>query len=137
MWISLLAGKYGETKTAVIAAVDRAMLALVKHAYNQVIFSRDCVNEIASTHKNPRVKQFIIEHTMVPFVQGISGEKDLLGNIFKAIKDKLVQMVLKDTSACCRDAAVTLLVTFKTIIPENASVEEAITALPKYRISEI
>ena len=46
-------------------------------------------------------------------------------------------MVLKDTSACCRDAAVTLLVTFKTIIPENAAVEEAITALPKYRISEI
>ena len=67
-WISLLAGKYGETKTAVIAAVDRAMLAVVKHAYNQVMFSRDCVNEIASTHKNPRVKQFIIEHTMVPFV---------------------------------------------------------------------
>lgn len=46
-------------------------------------------------------------------------------------------MVLKDTSACCRDAAVTLLVTFKTIIPENAAVEEAISALPKYRISEI
>ena len=36
MWIGLLASKYGETKTAVIAAVDKAMLAIVNHAYNQV-----------------------------------------------------------------------------------------------------
>ena len=35
-WLGLLAGKYGETKTAVIAAVDKAMLSIVKHAYNQV-----------------------------------------------------------------------------------------------------
>lgn len=33
-WVGLLAGKYGETKTAVIAAVDRAMLAIVNNAYN-------------------------------------------------------------------------------------------------------
>lgn len=33
-WINLLAGKYGETKTAVIAALDKAMQAVVKHAYN-------------------------------------------------------------------------------------------------------
>ena len=33
-WIGLMAGKYGETKTAVIAAVDKAMMAIVKHAYN-------------------------------------------------------------------------------------------------------
>ena len=38
-WINLLAGKYTETKTAVITAVDRAMLAIVNHAYNQVLFS--------------------------------------------------------------------------------------------------
>ena len=34
LWIGLLAGKYSETKTAVIAAVDKTMLAIVKHAYN-------------------------------------------------------------------------------------------------------
>ena len=33
-WINLLAGKYTETKTAVIAAVDKAMLAIVNCAYN-------------------------------------------------------------------------------------------------------
>ena len=38
-WLGLLAGKYGETKTAVIAAVDKAMLAIVRNAYNQVQFS--------------------------------------------------------------------------------------------------
>ena len=92
---------------------------------------------IASTHKNPRVKQFVIEHTIIPFIQSISKETDLVGNIFRMIKDKLVQMILKDTSASCRDAAVTLLVTFKLIIPNNELVEAAITALPKYRISEI
>lgn len=36
LWVGLLAGKYGETKTAVIAAVDKAMLAIIKYAYNQV-----------------------------------------------------------------------------------------------------
>lgn len=33
-WISLLANKYGETKTAVISALDKAMFAVVSHAYN-------------------------------------------------------------------------------------------------------
>ena len=88
-------------------------------------------------HKNPRVKQFVIEHTIVPFMHSIATEKDLVGNIFRAIKDKLVQMVLKDTSATCRDAAVTLLVTFRQLIPDNPLVEQAAVALPKYRISEI
>ena len=34
MFINLLAGKYGETKTAVIAAVDKGMEAIVTHAYS-------------------------------------------------------------------------------------------------------
>ena len=90
LWIGLLAGKYGETKTAVIAAVDKTMLAIVRHAYNQVQFAGECINTIASTHKNPRVKQFVIEHTIVPFIDSISAEKDLVGNIFRVIKEKLV-----------------------------------------------
>lgn len=100
-------------------------------------FAAECVNTIASTHKNPRVKQFVLEHTMVPFIESISSEKELIGNIFRAVKEKLVLLIQKDTSAACRDAAVTLLVTFKQIVPENALVEQAVTALPKYRISEI
>lgn len=137
IWVGLLASKYGETKTAVIAAVDKAMLAIVRNAYNQVQFCQECINVIVSTHKNPRVKQFVIEHTIIPHIESISSEKDLCGNIFRLIKDKLVNLILKDTSASCRDASVSLLVTFKQIIPDNALIEAAITALPKYRVSEI
>ncbi len=72
-----------------------------------------------TTHKNPRVKQFVIEHTMIPFIERISSEKELVGNIFRLIKDKLVNLILKDTSASCRDASVSLLIIFKRIIPEN------------------
>ena len=47
-------------------------------------------------------------------------------------------MILKDTSASCRDAAVLLLVVFKQIMPpDNALIEQAISALPKYRVAEI
>ena len=46
-------------------------------------------------------------------------------------------MILKDTSASCRDAAVSFLVSFKKLVPENSLVETAISALPKYRVSEI
>ena len=31
-FLTLLAGKYGETKTAVIAATDKALAAIVKHS---------------------------------------------------------------------------------------------------------
>lgn len=54
------------------------------------MFSTECVNHICQTHKNPRVKQFVIEHTILPFIKSIEKEKDLLGNIFRSIKDKLV-----------------------------------------------
>jgi len=74
---------------------------------------------------------------MIPFIKSIGKEKDLVGNIFRAIKEKLVQMILKDTSANARDAAVSLLMTFKQLIPDSQLVESAITALPKYRVSEI
>ena len=73
----------------------------------------------------------------MPLIDSISSERELVGNIFRVIKEKLVQMILKDNSAACRDAAVSLLVTFKMIIPDSALVEAAINALPKYRISEI
>ena len=83
------------------------------------------------------MKQFVVEHTVIPFVESIKSQKDLVGNIFRAIKEKLVQMILKDNSASCRDASVNLLITFKQIVPDNSLVEEAIKALPKYRVSEI
>ncbi len=74
---------------------------------------------------------------MIPFIEQISSEFELVGNIFRLIKDKLVNLILKDTSASCRDAGVSLIITFKRIIGDSPMVEQAISALPKYRISEI
>jgi len=48
-----------------------------------------------------------------------------------------MQLIQKDTSASVRDAAVTLLVTFKRRLPTSEIVHEAVQALPKYRIQEI
>ena len=54
--INVIAGKYGETKTAVTAAVDKALAQIVKNCLTPQIFGDVCVNQIAQTHKNPRVK---------------------------------------------------------------------------------
>lgn len=38
-FISLIANKYGEPKTAVVAAVDKGLLAIVKHSFTPVLFA--------------------------------------------------------------------------------------------------
>jgi len=43
-FITLLAGKYGETKTAVIAATDKAMAAIVRHSLTPVVFADIVIN---------------------------------------------------------------------------------------------
>jgi hypothetical protein len=43
-FIPALVGKYGETKTAVIAATDKAMAAIVQHSLSPSVFSDICVN---------------------------------------------------------------------------------------------
>ena len=43
-FIPALAGKYGETKTAVIASTDKAMAAIVQHSLSPSVFSDICVN---------------------------------------------------------------------------------------------
>ena len=111
-WINLIASKYSETKPAVIAAVDKSLAAIVKHSYPANQFVDLCINQIALTHKNPRVKQFVIEHAIEQFIRSIPKEQVAL--IFKIIKEKLVQIVLKDTHANVRDAAVNLLITIRT-----------------------
>jgi hypothetical protein len=73
-FINVIAGKYGETKTAVIAAVDKTLGAIVKYALTPTVFSDVCLNQIAVTHKNPRVKQLIIEHTMGQFVKTLDAD---------------------------------------------------------------
>ena len=110
-WVSLITGKYSETKPAVIAAVDKSLAAIVKHSYPANQFVDLCINQIAMTHKNPRVKQFVLDHAIEQYIKSIPKEQ--VPQIFKVIKEKLVQIVLKDTNAGVRDAAVGLLITIR------------------------
>lgn len=43
-FIVLILGKYGESKTAVIAAVDKTLAVIVKHAMIPATFSDICIN---------------------------------------------------------------------------------------------
>lgn len=63
-FLTVLAGKYGETKTAVIGATDKAMAAIVKYSLTPTVFSDTVINQIAATHKNPRVKQFLLANPL-------------------------------------------------------------------------
>jgi len=56
-FLTLVAGKYCETKTAVIAAVDKCISAMVKSgAIAEKAFADLMINQIVASHKNPRVK---------------------------------------------------------------------------------
>ena len=88
--IGLLAGKYGETKTAVISAVDKSMDALVSHAISQTMFVEVLLNQVAFNHKNPRVKQFVIDHTLEQLIKKNENNQDQVSLIFKVIREKLV-----------------------------------------------
>jgi hypothetical protein len=39
--------------------------------------------------------------------------------MFKTVKDKTIQLILKDTNASVRDACVLMLKTFKSILPDD------------------
>ena len=52
----------------------------------------------------------MIDHTLDPLLKRIETNQEQVASLFKVIKEKLVQLILKDTSASVRDASVTLLV---------------------------
>jgi hypothetical protein len=70
----------------VTAAVEKA-LAAVGQVMAATVFSDYCFT-IATTHKNPRVKQMVIEHTLVGLVKRL--EDDGVNLVFKATNSKLV-----------------------------------------------
>ena len=70
-FLTVLAGKYGETKTAVIAATDKTMAAILKHALTPSAFADIVCNQIASAHKNPRVKQFLLTNPLCQMLQKV------------------------------------------------------------------
>ena len=79
----------------------------------------------------------VIEHVFDQYVNSQKESLNIVTQMFKSIKDKLIQMILKDTNASVRDACVSTITTFKNILGDDASVMEAIKQLPKYRVTEI
>jgi len=115
-FMTALVGKYGETKTAVIAATDKAMAAIVLHSLSPTAYSDICINQIASTHKNPRVKQFIITNAITNMLKSMSSPEqenfsDII-SVFRKIEKELIKLILKDTNNTVRDAVVQLIVDF-------------------------
>lgn len=104
-------------------------------------FFDQLVNQIALTHKNPRVKQLVLDRVEVIVVNNFlsdsghvqQGQQVL--SIFKQIKEKLKQLIVKDTNANVRDAGVSLLAQFRILAgcsdEDPAQVQEVINSLPK------
>lgn len=61
-FVSLLADKYKETKTAVLTALEKTFDAIYTNRClpDTKLFDL-LINNIATTHKNPRVKQLVID----------------------------------------------------------------------------
>jgi hypothetical protein len=136
-FVSLLTDKYKETKTAPVHAVNKAMTTIIKKQcipYPQLVDHLVC--QIVANNKNPRVKQLIIEKVDQSLNEEQLREDELI-SLFKVIKDKVINFIQKDTNAGVRDASVLLLTSFKTLLFDNSVVNDAINALPKYRITEI
>lgn len=138
-FITVLAGKYGETKTAVIAATDKVFAALVKNALTLTQFCEVTVNQIAISHKNPRVKQFLIQNSLSQLLQTLDSRETQV--VFKVVNKSLIQLILKDTNDAVRNAAVQVLVEFGQLLQENeefqAGLVKVIEPLPKFRREEI
>lgn len=103
-FLTVLAGKYGETKTAVIAATDKTMAAILKHALSPSAFADIVCNQIASAHKNPRVKQFLLTNPLCQMLQKV--ERAQVSAVFRAIQKHVVAFILKDNNDAVRNAAV-------------------------------
>lgn len=92
-----------------VAAVDKGLLAIVKNSFSPVLFAQECINNIAQTHKNPRVKQMLIEHTLDQLLGSLSSDPKTVTSMFKQTKEKMLTTIQKDTNASVRDACVGLL----------------------------
>lgn len=84
--------------------------------------------------------ELIIEKNYLNAATGETKNASQLFNTFKQVKDKLKQIVLKDTNAQVRDAGVSLVGLFKIILQVaecDLLVSEVINQLPKQRQTQI
>ena len=95
-FVQLLADKYKETKTAVLAALEKCFAAIFENrCMTQTSFFDLLINQISLSHKNPRVKQLVIDRVEIIIAKsfltedGRAQHSQQLLQIFKQVKDKL------------------------------------------------
>jgi len=122
-FIQLLADKYKETKTAVLAALEKTFDAILDNrCIPWTAFFDQMISQIALNHKNPRVKQMVIDRVEILIEKNCMRPDGKMKNtpqvvsVFKQVKDKLNKIIMKDTSASVRDSGVSLLGTFRIIL---------------------
>ena len=65
-FVQLLADKYKETKTAVLTALEKTFAAIYENRCMPALSLFDqLINQIALSHKNPRVKQLVIDRVEI------------------------------------------------------------------------
>lgn len=65
-FVQLLADKYKETKTAVLTALEKTFAAIYENRCMPASSLFDqLINQIALSHKNPRVKQLVIDRVEI------------------------------------------------------------------------
>lgn len=94
-FITLLADKFKETKTAPVQAVNKTLQTIYKNKCIPIASMIDhLICQIAVTNKNPKVKQLIFERVdaMITEEAGSIKEDDMV-QIFKLIKDKIIAFI--------------------------------------------
>ena len=61
----------------------------------------------------------LIEHALDQLVMSLKDQVRIVSQMFKIVKEKIIQLILKDTNASVRDSCVLMLKTFKSIMPDD------------------
>jgi len=65
-FLTLIADKYKETKTAVLSSLEKTVALIFEHkCLSPNAFFELLINNISASHKNPRVKQMVIDRVEV------------------------------------------------------------------------
>ena len=101
-FLLLLGSKYQETKTAVLTALAQVFeVVLYARCISFTLFFDTLVNQVVAVHKNPRVRQMVLERVTIlmagPQDIGLGFKQTL--SILKAVKDKLLVVLSKDTNS--------------------------------------
>ena len=74
----------------------------------------------------------VIEHALEQLIAIIS-DTSVLAQMLRTTKDKMLVTILKDQNSSVRDACVSLLASYKALLPDDQNIADMMKQLPKYR----